>query len=248
MPFVVLPGREEVPATPPRYMVITQRPEPGDPGRHGPPSSPCRTRQLPLRAGMVGSSSRGPRSTNLIKPEIGAPGASVSAVAGTGNGTEAFGGTSGATPDGAGSAALLIDAYPDRTGRDQVPADEHGRDQDLQQHGQHTPVSLRSPDHPYRRRRGPRRSVTRARRPGRGAPRPRPAPCRSASWMRGGLRPPSHAWSRSAMTGGSSLTPYAIKPKFRYSDDRLSGAIRFTAPGHDHHPGSGARRKLPRSR
>ena len=48
---------------------------------------------------MAGSSSRGPSSPdNTIKPEIGAPGASVSAVAGRGTGTEAFGGTSGATP------------------------------------------------------------------------------------------------------------------------------------------------------
>ena len=38
---------------------------------------------------MVGSSSRGPQheNTTLIKPEIGAPGASVSAIAGTGTGT-----------------------------------------------------------------------------------------------------------------------------------------------------------------
>jgi subtilisin family serine protease len=72
---------------------------------------------------MVASSSRGPSSGRnfpvndnplgyqfgqLIKPEIGAPGASVSAVAGSGTGTQAFGGTSGAAPMVAGSAALLI--------------------------------------------------------------------------------------------------------------------------------------------
>jgi minor extracellular serine protease Vpr len=43
---------------------------------------------IPLAGSMVGSSSRGPQheSTTLIKPEIGAPGASVSAIAGTGTG------------------------------------------------------------------------------------------------------------------------------------------------------------------
>jgi hypothetical protein len=72
---------------------------------------------LLLVGNMVGSSSRGPQheSTQLIKPEIGAPGASVSAIAGTGTGENAFGGTSGASPMVAGSAALLLQAYPNRS-------------------------------------------------------------------------------------------------------------------------------------
>ncbi|HXF84878.1 MAG TPA: S8 family serine peptidase [Anaerolineales bacterium] len=68
---------------------------------------------IPLVRTMVGSSSRGPQheSTTLIKPEIGAPGASVSAIAGTGTGTGPFGGTSGAAPMVSGSAALLLHAF-----------------------------------------------------------------------------------------------------------------------------------------
>ncbi len=68
---------------------------------------------IPLAGTMVGSSARGPQheSFTLIKPEIGAPGASVSAIAGTGTGEGPFGGTSGAAPMVTGSAALLIDKY-----------------------------------------------------------------------------------------------------------------------------------------
>jgi hypothetical protein len=64
----------------------------------------------PLVMNMVPSSSRGPNySFNAIKPDIGAPGASVSAEAGTGTEGTAFGGTSGSAPMVSGSAALLLD-------------------------------------------------------------------------------------------------------------------------------------------
>jgi subtilisin family serine protease len=68
---------------------------------------------IPLAGSMVGSSARGPQHENtmLIKPEIGAPGASVSAIAGTGTGEGPFGGTSGAAPMVSGSAALVLQAY-----------------------------------------------------------------------------------------------------------------------------------------
>jgi subtilisin family serine protease len=68
---------------------------------------------IPLAGSMVGSSSRGPQNDGptLIKPEIGAPGASVSAIAGTGTGEGPFGGTSGAAPMVSGAAALLMQGY-----------------------------------------------------------------------------------------------------------------------------------------
>ncbi len=66
-----------------------------------------------LIGSMVGSSSRGPSySWHAIKPDIGAPGASLSAIVGSGTGEEAFGGTSGAAPMVSGAAALVLDAYP----------------------------------------------------------------------------------------------------------------------------------------
>ena len=71
---------------------------------------------IPLVGSMASTSSRGPSiGLQTIKPEIGAPGASVSAVVGTGDGEAAFGGTSGAAPMVSGAAALLLQAFPNRT-------------------------------------------------------------------------------------------------------------------------------------
>jgi minor extracellular serine protease Vpr len=69
--------------------------------------------QLPLSGSLASTSSRGPRfDDNIVKPEIGAPGASVSAMSGSFTGTAAFGGTSGAAPMVAGAAAILKAARP----------------------------------------------------------------------------------------------------------------------------------------
>lgn len=70
---------------------------------------------IALVGSMAATSSRGPSmSTQAIKPEIGAPGASLSAEAGTGTGETVFGGTSGAAPMVSGGAALLLQAFPKR--------------------------------------------------------------------------------------------------------------------------------------
>jgi minor extracellular serine protease Vpr len=69
-----------------------------------------------LAGSMTTTSARGPSTSgSRIKPEIGAPGASVSADSGTGSGESPFGGTSGAAPMVAGAAALLVEAFPDRS-------------------------------------------------------------------------------------------------------------------------------------
>lgn len=71
---------------------------------------------VPLVGSMASTSSRGPSySWQTIKPEIGAPGASLSAEVGTGTGETAFGGTSGAAPMVSGAVALLLQAQPDRS-------------------------------------------------------------------------------------------------------------------------------------
>ena len=67
---------------------------------------------LAVVGSVTSTSSRGPSfQDKRIKPEISAPGASVSSEHGTGTGRTAFGGTSGATPMISGSAALLKQFY-----------------------------------------------------------------------------------------------------------------------------------------
>ena len=60
--------------------------------------------------------SRGPSISGIrVKPDIGAPGAWLSAEVGTGNGQTNFSGTSGAAPVITGAAALVLDKFPRTT-------------------------------------------------------------------------------------------------------------------------------------
>ena len=69
--------------------------------------------RISLTGSMASTSSRGPNAGySFIKPDIGAPGASLSAEAGTGNVNTIFGGTSGAAPVVSGAAALVLQAFP----------------------------------------------------------------------------------------------------------------------------------------
>ena len=71
---------------------------------------------ISLEGGIVASSARGPNFSYVqVKPDIAAPGASLSAEVGTGTGETAFGGTSGAAPMVAGAAALILGEFPERT-------------------------------------------------------------------------------------------------------------------------------------
>jgi minor extracellular serine protease Vpr len=71
------------------------------------------TGNVSLAGSLASTSSRGPRfDDNIVKPEISAPGASVSAMSGSFTGTAAFGGTSGAAPMVTGAAAVLKGARP----------------------------------------------------------------------------------------------------------------------------------------
>jgi hypothetical protein len=71
---------------------------------------------IPLTNTMVGTSSRGVTVTdNRAKPDIGAPGAWLSAETATGDAETGFGGTSGAAPVVAGVAALLLDKFEGAT-------------------------------------------------------------------------------------------------------------------------------------
>ncbi len=182
---------------------------------------------VPLVGSMVSSSSRGPSySYNSIKPDIGAPGASVSAQVGTGNGETAFGGTSGASPMVAGSAALLVEAYPDRSPA-QIKA--------LLMNSAETSIQLDPALHP-----GVLAPITRI---GGGELRvDRAYHSTTAAWDRddntGSLSFGYHAVAQSESFGRTVVVrnysnkdrTYAISSQFRYADGAANGAVSIRMP------------------
>ncbi|MBC8162725.1 MAG: S8 family serine peptidase [Roseiflexaceae bacterium] len=198
--------------------------------------SPAASTQLV--GSMVGSSSRGPSySYNAIKPDIGAPGASISAIAGTGNGEEPFGGTSGAAPMVAGAAALLIQKYPART-----PAEIKS----LLMNTAETTIYTNPATQP-----GVLAPITRI---GGGEVRvDRAADSSTAAWdakdLTGSLSFGYHAitsiqnFKKEVLVRNYSATArtYTITPDFRYADDAASGAIEFKTPATITVPANGSK-------
>lgn len=181
----------------------------------------------PLAGSMVGSSSRGPSfSYNEIKPDIGAPGASLSAIAGGGTAEEAFGGTSGAAPMVAGAAALLIDAYPSRSPAEIKSLLMNTGDTNIQINPSTQPGVLA----PITRIGGGEVRVNRA------------LASMTAAWdaeaLTGSLSFGFHTLSenkalkKTVLVRNYSSQPqtYTITPTFRYNDDASSGAIAVKAP------------------
>ena len=181
----------------------------------------------PLVGSMVGTSSRGPSySFNAIKPDIAAPGASVSAEAGTGTGKTVFGGTSGATPMVSGSAALLIEANPTRTAAEIKVLLMNTADTNILINPATQPGVLA----PITRIGGGEVRVDRA------------FDTTTAAWDASDLTG-SLSFGYQALTGptafqktvrvrnysGSART-YSITPSFRYASDAASGAVQVTAP------------------
>ncbi|QSR30634.1 peptidase S8 [Nocardioides sp. S5] len=183
---------------------------------------------IPLAGSMVASSARGPSySDQAIKPDIGAPGASISAVSGTGTGTEAFGGTSGAAPMVAGAAALLIDQDDTRT-PNQVKA--------LLMNNADTEVYTNPSTQP-----GVLAPITRI---GGGELRVDAAAASSTLAWDSETQVPSLSFGYHAVTrpvslkksvtvrnDGPTARTYSISPDFRFADDAASGAVSFKVPG-----------------
>lgn len=180
-----------------------------------------------LVGNMVSSSARGPSySRNSIKPDIGAPGASVSAEAGTGTGTTAFGGTSGATPMVTGSAALVLKARPGISPSEVKSLLMNTAETNIGLN----PVGLPGVLAPITRIGGGEVRVNKA------------VASQTAAWDKNdqagslsfGYNPISTQTKvkRTVVVHnyGSSDRVYTITPGFRYANDAASGAVTFNAP------------------
>jgi minor extracellular serine protease Vpr len=182
---------------------------------------------ISLAGSVVASSSRGPSySYSAIKPEIGAPGASVSAVAGSGDGTDAFGGTSGAAPMVSGAAALLLAARSNLAPRDVKALLVNTADDNIQINPATQPGVLA----PITRIGGGEVRVDKA------------VAAKTAVWAQDDQNPTLsfgyRAITQDRIFGKNVVVrnfsnfarTYTITPKFRYADDAASGAVTPLAP------------------
>ncbi|HEY5753470.1 MAG TPA: S8 family serine peptidase [Chthoniobacterales bacterium] len=179
-----------------------------------------------LAGAMASTSSRGPSvSYNEIKPDIGAPGASVSALAGTGTEEEAFGGTSGAAPMVAGASALLLQKFPTATPLDIKARLMNSAYRNIVTNPQTAPGVLAP--------------ITRI---GAGEVRvDKAANLMTTAVVLGERSAPSLSFGFHRVVGPKSITKtvqvtnyaastrsYAIESNFRYSNDAASGAVEIT--------------------
>jgi len=192
---------------------------------------------IPLVGVMVGSSSRGPSmDLNQIKPEIGAPGASVSAEVGTATGRTAFGGTSGASPMVAGSAALLESAFPARSPLEIKAVLINTAETSIL----NRPELFGGADAPITRIGGGEVRVDRAYH-SKSAAWDKNAPSAALSFGFHDITEATTTLTRTVVVKnytGSSVT-YAIAPTFRFAADEASGAVDISAPATVTVPGNG---------
>ena len=209
---------------------------PGVTNAFGQPATIDPTTAQNLVGNMVSSSSRGPSySYNAIKPDIGAPGASVSAEAGTGTLGTAFGGTSGAAPMVAGSAALLLDKAPGLSPFEVKSLLMNTAETNIGLN----PVGLPGVLAPITRIGGGEVRVNKA------------AASETAAWDTDGtgasLSFGYHALADNEVLHekvtvknyGSSARTYSVTPSFRFADDAASGAVTIDAPSSIQVPAGG---------
>ena len=189
---------------------------------------------------LASTSSRGPNmGLGMLKPDIGAPGASTSAQVGTGNGNSEFGGTSGAAPMVAGSAALLLQQYPSL-----LPHEVKARLMNAAETAITTyagPPSAGNPLAPLSRIGGGEVRVNRS------------LALTTAAWDASDPRAVSLSMGVTRNAGntvyrkrvlvrnyGNVARIYTITPGFRYANDQASGALTFSAPATINVPGNGS--------
>ncbi len=192
---------------------------------------------IPLVGSMASSSARGPTfNFSAIKPEIGAPGASVSAIFGTGTTQGGFGGTSGATPMVAGAAAQLLQKFPNAT-----PVEVKSRLMNSAHTTVYTnPATLPGELAPISRIGGGELRVDRA------------AGISTGVWDATNPFNVGLAFGTPRLAANTVLSKkvavrnysagtrtYTITPSFRYANDAASGAVTLSAPATITVPGNG---------
>lgn len=183
---------------------------------------------LSLAGSVVASSSRGPNySYNQIKPDIAAPGGSVSAEAGTGDEETAFSGTSGAAPMVAGATALLVDAFSDAP---RTPAEIKALLMNTAETNIRTNPAVSDALAPITRIGGGEVRVDRAL-ASTTAAYDAEALTGSLSFGYQALSQPA-SFTKTVLVRNYSTAEhtYTIKSQFRYADDAASGAVTVNAP------------------